>query len=521
MQDNVALFTSSVPNGKTTLGAWIGVGHPIEAQSGKKVGVKRRSWIHQPAQQGAFPDRRPADQRHAQRWVRPSARRHLEFLNSVSHKKSSSSSTLTVVCTVDEAIENAASETSLSFLGGANELLFLVGVRSVVLIGVARDECQTPWAIAGRSRSKYYSLNSAFDLVEGGTELDTKVIRTKGSPRKPGAIAARKLAGSSEQALRASLRTTILSLRLTLLNATRRELQMLRKKGVVGRRAPSCSLLGLSDAIRLLAAFGREAMGRDLCASVEKHKLPTNLPAVESVDPDEVDEEADEPATTRRRRYQRERLRAQKRAAAAPAPADRPSTGNRKRKPSKRFKESTTQAADAAADAADDEPLRPMKRTRQQQTADAMTHLEPVDAARSFPYTASIFESSIRSYVKLPRSASTAAPPPLPACLVGIPPPPLQPLHPPWSPAMPSWSPTAAVPLSSLPVDASDLAWTGPNMVELLGGLPLPTFSASSATLPVSIPPPPPPPPGEDDFASLQSAVGHVLQAIVLGQAHV
>ena len=105
-------------------------------------------------------------------------------------------------------------------------------------------------------------------------ELDQKLLRRnerrqKASSSDKAQPDVRKLGGTSEQALRASLRTAILALRLQPLPASRKELSMLRKQGVVGRRAPSCSLLSVVDGCKLLRAFGKEVQAGEVRAHVE------------------------------------------------------------------------------------------------------------------------------------------------------------------------------------------------------------------------------------------------------------
>ena len=81
-------------------------------------------------------------------------------------------------------------------------------------------------------------------------EWDLKVIRTIG--HKP------KCKGpNQEQALRACVRQGLLSMQLKTENATKDEIQLLKQVGVLGKRAPSGSLIGAADLLRLLEYFSK------------------------------------------------------------------------------------------------------------------------------------------------------------------------------------------------------------------------------------------------------------------------
>eukprot|EP00808_Paulinella_micropora_P008244 g51306.t1 len=88
-------------------------------------------------------------------------------------------------------------------------------------------------------------------------EFDTKVIRArdKNSP---------KGRGPSEQAIRASIRQAILNMGLKSERASKGEIRLLKGQGILGKRAPSCSLLNAEDMIRLLRAFGKNECAHDL-----------------------------------------------------------------------------------------------------------------------------------------------------------------------------------------------------------------------------------------------------------------
>lgn len=84
-------------------------------------------------------------------------------------------------------------------------------------------------------------------------EFDVKVLRCAPAP---GIIGKRAL-GASEQAIRAGIRTTILSLNLVPESASKKEIKLLKKSQVLGRRAPSCMLLSGEHMHALLVAFER------------------------------------------------------------------------------------------------------------------------------------------------------------------------------------------------------------------------------------------------------------------------
>lgn len=93
-------------------------------------------------------------------------------------------------------------------------------------------------------------------------EFDHEVIRRGLRDRK----------SCDEQAHRAHIRQTVLSMNLHVLPATPYEVALLKKAGILGYRAPSASLLAAPDMIRLLTQLGdfrtvTSAMTRDLFTS--------------------------------------------------------------------------------------------------------------------------------------------------------------------------------------------------------------------------------------------------------------
>jgi len=87
-------------------------------------------------------------------------------------------------------------------------------------------------------------------------EFDIKVIRARDKGRRG--------RGPSEQAIRASIRQAVLNMNLKSERASKAEIRQLKGHGILGKRAPSCSLLCAEDMCRLLEAFGKDECVRDL-----------------------------------------------------------------------------------------------------------------------------------------------------------------------------------------------------------------------------------------------------------------
>ena len=69
---------------------------------------------------------------------------------------------------------------------------------------------------------------------------------------------------TSEQAFRASIRQAMLNMNLRPEGASKSEIRVLKAQGILGKRAPSCSLLSAADMCRLLIAFGKEQCAEEL-----------------------------------------------------------------------------------------------------------------------------------------------------------------------------------------------------------------------------------------------------------------
>lgn len=109
-------------------------------------------------------------------------------------------------------------------------------------------------------------------------EFDTKVIRSPSQHKKG--------RGPSEQAIRASIRQAILNMSLKSERATKLEIRQLKAQGILGKRAPSCSLLCADDMLRLLEAFGKHSHARELRVALKKENNFSPLPMrVEEVRP--------------------------------------------------------------------------------------------------------------------------------------------------------------------------------------------------------------------------------------------
>jgi len=85
-------------------------------------------------------------------------------------------------------------------------------------------------------------------------EFDDKVLR-KGGKRQE---------NRTEQAMRSSVRLVVQKQNLKVHHANLSELKLLKGRNLVGKRAPSCSLLSAKDLIRLLKAYGKDNCVSDL-----------------------------------------------------------------------------------------------------------------------------------------------------------------------------------------------------------------------------------------------------------------
>ena len=117
-------------------------------------------------------------------------------------------------------------------------------------------------------------------------EIDRKILRNPVEEPLPLGITridkpkVRKL-GSSEQALRASLRTSIITLGLTMINATADEMKFLRQRTSIGHRAPSCSLLPFKDAANCVESFGKYWTAAIIRNIIAPQEVINYLPLVE------------------------------------------------------------------------------------------------------------------------------------------------------------------------------------------------------------------------------------------------
>jgi len=95
-------------------------------------------------------------------------------------------------------------------------------------------------------------------------EFDIKVIRSRDKGRRG--------RGPSEQAIRASIRQAVLNMNLKSERASKAEIRQLKGHGILGKRAPSCSLLCAEDMCRLLEAFGKEDCVRDIRLALSRDR---------------------------------------------------------------------------------------------------------------------------------------------------------------------------------------------------------------------------------------------------------
>jgi hypothetical protein len=119
-------------------------------------------------------------------------------------------------------------------------VLFQVRVEGVPLTCVMREDCSVLVPIR---------------------ELDAKVIRLT---RKNGDE-------RTEQAARSNVRQHILTLDIQIVPAKKEEIKWLKQCEVVGKRAPSCSLLPSEGAVLSLEHFGREAFADQFRALLQRY----------------------------------------------------------------------------------------------------------------------------------------------------------------------------------------------------------------------------------------------------------
>ena len=96
-------------------------------------------------------------------------------------------------------------------------------------------------------------------------EFDAKVIRSSPKLARPHTTTASgEPSATSEQAFRASIRQAMLNMNLRPENASKSEIRVLKAQGILGKRAPSASLLTAEDMGRLLIAFHKEECAKEL-----------------------------------------------------------------------------------------------------------------------------------------------------------------------------------------------------------------------------------------------------------------
>jgi len=110
-------------------------------------------------------------------------------------------------------------------------------------------------------------------------EWDARVIRKafskdRGGDKSPSggvsnAVNAKSLNRSSEQAIRASIRQAVLHMNLRNEAATPDEVKLLKAHGIIGKRAPSCSLICAPDMVKLLISFGKEQVAKELKTALD------------------------------------------------------------------------------------------------------------------------------------------------------------------------------------------------------------------------------------------------------------
>lgn len=106
-------------------------------------------------------------------------------------------------------------------------------------------------------------------------EFDVKIIRHSPIDTKRENIA--HLNRSSEQNIRVAIRQAILDLRLDSKKATKDEVRMLKEAKVLGKRAPSCSLLKGHEMCKLLRAFGQDKRAKELKVALSNYENGISL----------------------------------------------------------------------------------------------------------------------------------------------------------------------------------------------------------------------------------------------------
>eukprot|EP00456_Euglypha_rotunda_P083491 TRINITY_DN8289_c0_g1_i7.p1 TRINITY_DN8289_c0_g1~~TRINITY_DN8289_c0_g1_i7.p1 ORF type:complete len:514 (-),score=15.04 TRINITY_DN8289_c0_g1_i7:113-1654(-) len=99
-------------------------------------------------------------------------------------------------------------------------------------------------------------------------EFDTKILRLP-TGREGGNL---RVQGVSEQAIRARITQVMMKLQLVPFKGLKSEVKILKQRGILGKRAPKCSLLKGTDMINLLRAFGKESFANDLDRALQEFK---------------------------------------------------------------------------------------------------------------------------------------------------------------------------------------------------------------------------------------------------------
>ena len=111
-------------------------------------------------------------------------------------------------------------------------------------------------------------------------EFDSKMIRSTHNAMT-NAAPTNGADSPSEQALRASIRQSMLNMQLTCYSASKSEIRVLKARAILGKRAPSCSLLTAPDMCKLLTAFNQPRYAELLMSALAQHNSADNTQRVD------------------------------------------------------------------------------------------------------------------------------------------------------------------------------------------------------------------------------------------------
>ena len=140
---------------------------------------------------------------------------------------------------------------------------------AVAVAAVAHSELPTLENTTDLKLTAFSTVSSPLFIVR---EWDEKVIRTIGHKPKC------KASNNMEQALRSCVRQGVLSLNLNTMRATKEQIQQLKSVGVLGKRAPSASLINTKELLALCDYFSQTDIVADLRSSIIR--VSTLMPSI-------------------------------------------------------------------------------------------------------------------------------------------------------------------------------------------------------------------------------------------------